>query len=331
MGYKLLIIILIAILATTPSIGQTTFDPMSIGVGARALGMGKAYVAVAENCDAIFTNPAGLGETDSFKFTSMSGKILEEVNYTLLGSVYPLGEKSAIGIGFVSSAVGNIELYDSAGVLSGRSSFENNLLFASYGKKLSEKISLGINLKYYYQKGSANSSGDGSGLNIDIGFLQRDLGWLSLGIVGQNILTSGKINYGNGEKQSLPSTLKVGTNMYILGQKFQAARIAPIDVRVMLDADLGLQSSEPNSTHIGVEISPSTNLTLRAGIDQDPKPGGAQNNFTSGVSLKYAGLGFHYAYHPYGEAADITHFFSISFDELGWPPEGPPDVFLGSR
>ena len=82
---------------------QTTFDPLSIGVGARALGMGKAYVAVAEDSDTIFTNPAGLGEIDNFQFTSMSGKIMEEVNYTLFGGVYPIGNKQAIGIGYVAA------------------------------------------------------------------------------------------------------------------------------------------------------------------------------------------------------------------------------------
>ena len=51
----------------TSASAQTTFDPLSIAVGARALGMGKAYVAVAEDGDTIFTNPAGLGEIDTFK------------------------------------------------------------------------------------------------------------------------------------------------------------------------------------------------------------------------------------------------------------------------
>ena len=80
------------------SFAQTTFDPLSIGVGARAMGMGKAYVAVAEDCDTIFTNPAGLGEIDAFQLSSMSGKIFDEVQYLQFGGVYPLGRKNAFGV-----------------------------------------------------------------------------------------------------------------------------------------------------------------------------------------------------------------------------------------
>ena len=44
-------------------------DPLYIGVGARPLGMGKAYVGYAEDGDALFTNPAGLGKIDNIKVT----------------------------------------------------------------------------------------------------------------------------------------------------------------------------------------------------------------------------------------------------------------------
>ena len=47
-------------------------DPMYIGVGARPLGMGKAFVAVAEDADGMFVNPAGLGSIHSPKMTSVA-------------------------------------------------------------------------------------------------------------------------------------------------------------------------------------------------------------------------------------------------------------------
>ena len=45
-------------------------DPMYIGVGARPLGMGKAYVAVAQDGETLFLNPAGLGRLNA-SLTSM--------------------------------------------------------------------------------------------------------------------------------------------------------------------------------------------------------------------------------------------------------------------
>jgi hypothetical protein len=328
----LLIVSLLIVNLAAPASAQTTFDPLSIGVGARALGMGKACAAVAEEGDTIFTNPAGLGEIDSFKFMSMSGSILEDVNYTVLGGVYPLGLRSAFGIGYAAATVSGIELRDSYGTLQTRSDFSNSVFLASYGRKLTEKLSLGVNFKYYSQDGSENDSGDGTGMNLDVGLLQKGLGWISLGVVGQNVLSSGKIQYKNGEKEDLPRIIKIGTRMYVMGEGFEAARVSDIELVANVDADVSLRGGIPTTLHAGIELSPDQSLTLRAGIDQDPKAGGIESNSTYGVSIKFAGIGFHYAYHAYTEfSRNATSFFSLSFDERGWPFEGIPDIFLGSR
>ena len=46
---------------------STALDPMYLGVGARPLGMGRSYVAVAEDADALLLNPAGLGRLDGVR------------------------------------------------------------------------------------------------------------------------------------------------------------------------------------------------------------------------------------------------------------------------
>jgi len=299
MGYKPLIIILIL---ATQSVAQNAFDPLSIGMGARALGMGKAYVAVAEDGDTIFTNPAGLGEIDSFKFSSMAGNLLEDVNYTVLGAVYPLGKQSAVGFGYVGSFTSGIEIRSRSGALSRKADFGSSVAFAGCGTKLGEKTSLGINLKYYFSDGTEINGGDGSGWNMDIGILQRGLSWLSLGLVGKN----------------LPQAVKAGARLYLLGSGFTAAFFSPLELSAAVDGEFNSQYPKSVMLHSGLELSPSPFLTLRVGLDQD--------NYTSGLSLKFAGLGFHYAYHP------SAQYFSITFDERGWSPEEEaPDVFLGCK
>ncbi len=325
-----LIKLLLILMLVTPVAAQTTFDPLSIGVGARALGMGKAYAAVAENSDAIFTNPAGLGEIDSFEFVSMSGQLLDEVNYTVLGGVYPIGDKSAFGLGYADASLGGVEVRDTNGVLLSTSNFSNRVLLTSYGRKVTEKLSFGLNLKFFNQDGGEVSRADGSGFNIDVGFLQKGLGWLSVGVVGRNLMSSSRIRFANGTTEELPVSVKVGTRMFLMGEKFESAFLSDYELIAAIDADLSLRASEPTTTHLGLEFSPNTFLTLRAGVDQDPVPGGLQNNLTYGLSLYWAGLGFHYAYHPYSEFVNnVTHYLSLSFDERGWPFEGLPDAFLG--
>ena len=219
---------------------------------------------------------------------------------------------------------------DSAGNFLANSDYSNSVFLFSFGRKLSEKFSLGANLKYFSQTGSAYNNGNGTGLNLDVGVLQSGLGWLSLGAVGQNLFSSGKISYKNGEEETFPLTLKVGAKMHILGQQFTAAVFSPTKLNIVLDADVRLQGTKPTTIHAGAEFSPSPLLALRAGVDQSPLPGGIQNNLTSGISLKLAGIGFHYAYHTYTEiSANSTHYFSLSFDDRGWPIEGPPEIILG--
>ena len=58
------------------SFGITLFQPgtagfqfLKLGVGARPVAMGSAYTAVADDANALFWNPAGLGITKSFQGT----------------------------------------------------------------------------------------------------------------------------------------------------------------------------------------------------------------------------------------------------------------------
>ena len=315
-----------------PALAQATYDPLTISVGARALGMGRAYVAVAEDGDAIFTNPAGLGEIDSFNFLTMSGSVLEDVQYSVLGAVFPLGDQTAWGMGYTVASVGGIELRDSSGALQGNADFGNSVFLVAFGKKMSEKFSIGTNVKIYSQYANLNKNGNGNGMNLDIGILQKGLGWLSLGIVGQNVISSGKIWYNNGSAAPLPLTIKVGSRMFLMGEEIESAFVAPLEVVAAADADLSLDATTPTTIHLGLEFSPNHLLTLRTGIDQDPVPGGVQSNTTLGLSLRFFGIGFHYAYHPYTETGGSnTNYFSIAFDERGWPPEMFPDAFLGDR
>ncbi|MFH1541580.1 MAG: PorV/PorQ family protein [bacterium] len=323
---KLFCRLIIFVLLISPVFAGTTFDPLSLSVGVRALGMGNAYVAVADKGDTIFTNPAGLGEVDSFHFTSMAGRVLEDVNYTVLGVNYPMGGKSAIGIGFASATITDIVRRNLAGEYQNKAQFNNSVFLVSMGRKFSDQFSLGMNIKYFAQDGTEDDRGDGTGANIDIGVLQKGTHWLSFGLVGQNIASSSKFSTGS-IKDDLPMSLKIGGKAHLLGQEFEAARLSPYRVIVAADANISLQSTDITTAHTGIELGFPHYLTVRLGVDQDQR----KRYLTSGISLKIAGVGFHYAYHPYGETGiSATHFFSLSFDERGFDPEEEPETFLGS-
>jgi hypothetical protein len=75
----------------------TGFTFMRIGVGARPVGMGGAYTAVADDANALFWNPAGLALGPGFRADVTMMKLLQSVSYTSAGLVAPLGHGLAAG------------------------------------------------------------------------------------------------------------------------------------------------------------------------------------------------------------------------------------------
>jgi len=84
----------------------TGFTFMRIGVGARPVGMGGAYTAVADDANALFWNPAGLALDPGFCADVTMMKLLQSVSYTSAGLVAPLGHGLAAGCagGYLSTS-----------------------------------------------------------------------------------------------------------------------------------------------------------------------------------------------------------------------------------
>jgi hypothetical protein len=296
-------------------------DPMTIGVGARALGMGKTYVAVAEDGDAMFMNPAGLARITSPKLSSMYTSLMGDVNYVVIGGAFPYGAKSAIGAGYIGSSVDGIPLTDSTGASLGTGRWGNNVMFLSYGTYLSElplmglkldrDVLLGASLKYFSVGGSGTSveAGSGNGLDIDLGALYPVNSYIMVGANLQNALPSSmaKITHTSGSTDTITRTLKVGTKITLIGDEGSALSVH--ESRKLygnIDYDYHFSAAQPNALHLGVEFWPTNNLALRVGMDdQDP---------TAGLGIRVSGVEFNYAYHPYsGIANDTTHYFSIGY------------------
>jgi hypothetical protein len=87
------------------SFGITLFQPgtagfqfLKLGVGARPVAMGSAYTAVADDANALFWNPAGLGMTESFQGTLMIMDLFQSVTYAGAGVTTPFGKFLSAGI-----------------------------------------------------------------------------------------------------------------------------------------------------------------------------------------------------------------------------------------
>lgn len=91
-----------------------------LGASARASGMGGAFVAIADDENAVFYNPAGLGWIDGINLSSLLGRQFETVSYGYLQFAIPF-----FGAGFLYLDSGAIDTEDltfhyisSAGIVS---------------------------------------------------------------------------------------------------------------------------------------------------------------------------------------------------------------------
>ncbi|MDP2989530.1 MAG: PorV/PorQ family protein, partial [Kiritimatiellota bacterium] len=289
---------------------------MAIGVGARALGMGKAYVGVAEDGDAIFMNPAGIARINNPKLASMYTSLMGDVNYVVVGGAYPTGNRSAVGLGWISASTGDITLTSVAGTVeAGKGTWGNNVLFLSYGTYLPQQllqrdVLVGANLKYYSVGGDGSStitSANGTGYGVDLSMLYPATNYLLVGANYQNAIGGKITNKTSGATDDLAQNLKLGTKITLLGREGEAAAVHNTrKLYANVDYDLAMNGSRANVLHLGTEFWPTSNLALRAGSDN--------NELTAGLGLRYSGIEFNYAYHPYaGINEDATHFFSIGY------------------
>lgn len=176
--YLLLIILIIPLnsLAGTPY----TYEFLKLGGGARALGMGGAFVAIADDATAGYWNPAGLALLKKKEVTFMANNIGNIGNpafgikhhYLTGGMPTKLG---GFGFSIIYLDVDDIirteaDKYGDIVKLGTFKDTETGFIF-SYGKEIfSDMLWVGISGKYIHHKLDTHT---GKGYGIDIGMLNN--------------------------------------------------------------------------------------------------------------------------------------------------------------
>lgn len=147
--------------------GACTFESQAafenVGIGAKPMGMGGAYTALADDTTAILWNPAGLADVS-----------IPQIGLSYL-ELYGLVGYSFIALAQPVASVGTI-----AASLSGSNDRDGNyqevVLNISLARQVVSNLNLGINLKYLSSKASMGEIkvGSGVGLAADFG-LRYDL------------------------------------------------------------------------------------------------------------------------------------------------------------
>jgi len=287
---------------------------LSTGVGARALGMGGAHVALVVDGTAAYWNPAGLSRLSRRQAALMhSERFSGIVTYNYLGYAQPYHQTEGVALSLIALGVGDIPITvledpgapigdDNRVIQRGSTSDLEAALFVSYGKQTGKGFDLGANAKII-RKGVADHSA--WGLGFDLAARTTLPGKILFGAMIQDVTTT-LLVWDTGQKESIIPTLKLGFARVFSIRNLRA------DITPAADADIRFANRQTAdefalgavtvNSHLGLEFSLERTLGLRVGLDS-----GA---LTAGAGLSLYGVQADYAYLSHTELGD-THRVSL--------------------
>lgn len=292
---------------------------MKIGVGARALGMGGAFVALANDATAAYWNPAGLVRMEQAELSFMHAEQFGDLaNHDYFGFAQPLtgDTRSAVGVSLIRFGVDGIletagHFVDANGdgeyqpgeqILTDDfrtgSDAEYGLLL-SYAREMSGRLSLGGNLKMLRQGLLDNTS---FGFGVDLGALYDLNGGLTVGARLADATTT-RISWDTGTKESVAPSLVLGLNWTRNVPGLSGRVTAGADFNRPMDGREEAAQAAGGDFQGGMEYWYNDAVAARVGADA--------GNLTAGAGLRYRGFGVDYAYLENADL-DATHRVSAS-------------------
>lgn len=165
-------------------------------VGARPLAMGGAFVAVADDANAVYWNPAGLTQVEGREITMMhTVNNRKVINYQDFFGFAQSIKNISIGINYIHS-IPNREYDEDPGVWWKKETYDQKWYGFSFATKLKENMSLGVTVKQYKEElkdeywykwsGYDKASATGNAIGIDLGYLYKIDEKVSIGLLVQD-------------------------------------------------------------------------------------------------------------------------------------------------
>jgi hypothetical protein len=308
---------------------------MAVGGGARALGMGGAFAAVANDASTVFWNPSGISGFDRRQALFMhSERFGQLVNYNFASFVMPTNllsqeREASFGFALIHLGVDDILITNNIPILNdnGNGILERDLgeqlaeydvallptesnndfaLFGTFAMK-TDYGRVGGTLKLLYS--DAIDGYSSTGIGLDLGFLHRDiLPQFDVGIKLQNI-TGTYISWSSGTNEFITPSVKLGTAYILKHPSLNGSVLLVADADFYFeDRRNGSQFWSGNTSadlHVGGELQFQERVMVRGGIDS--------GNPTAGAGVRFSFLGFDYAYLHHDDF-EATHRVSVLAD-----------------
>lgn len=306
-------------------LAQTGLKFLSVSLDPRATAMGDAVTSVFTGSTAMLYNPSIMGDLENeYNFSFGTTKWIADINYIYGTGAFNLfdGDYGVIGVSLVAvdygDFIGTVVAPNDNGYLEvGTFKPTAMSLGIGYANKLSEKFSVGGNVKYVRQSlGVAVVGYDDDGnrktddnsvdaLAFDFGILYHT-GYKSLdfGMCVRNF--SAELKYKD-EKFQLPLTFKLGVSMNL----FDFIDIDKNMHSFLLAVDAAHPRDYKEQLSFGAEYMFMNTFAIRGGYTFPTD----EQEFSAGVGIRHSILdlkfAIDYSYTPFGIFDDV-HRFSIN-------------------
>jgi len=264
------LLLVLSVAAMADGIGA--FSAFKNGIGARALAMGGAFVAVADDATAACWNPAGLAQLGDTRLAGMSTDLYGlGITHQYVGATTSFANLG-IGLGWERASIDG-QVVDGSGGLGASFTWTEQAIVGSLATNVMDIAMAGANVKYYLADSGLGDSA--SGFGFDLGLL------VSLGdmfVIGVNAmdLAGSTIEWDGGATDVVSGVYKAGLAMNLA------------DDMLVLAADVDFDGSALGDTHVGVEFNVIDELALRGGVVLTDNF--QEYYFTVGAGINVAGL-----------------------------------------
>ena len=339
----------------------TTAVPfLRLAADARTGGMGDIGVATTPDANSIFYNGAktifneskyGIGVTYAPMLTELD---IKSIYLLSLAGYYKLNDKEAVSLGVRYFSKGNLTFTDNIGNQTSQFKPSDIAIEAGYSRKLSNKLGLGLSVRYIHSKLADNTANpdykSGNAVAADLSLFYTVIKGWNFGVALTNL--GSKINYGGSAdtKSFIPANFAIGTaytksinkdnkisfgvevNKLLVPTPPDASNtddVAKYNNKSVIGSWFSSFGDAPDGFNeeikeyqlgVGGEYTYHDIFSLRAGYFTENKEKGDRNYLTLGAGLKYKFAGINFSYliptgnTSYSSALNNTIRFSLVFE-----------------
>jgi long-subunit fatty acid transport protein len=306
-------------------VGISAFQFLKLGVGARGIGLGETFVAIANDASALYWNPAGLVQFSDNQILVAHTEYVLDIKHEFLGAALHLSPSDAVGFAVTALRAQDQEITTEAQPLGTGQfySYGDFAVAATYSRKMTDQFSFGLTVRYIEETLDILKM---RGTVVDLGtYYWTGIGTSRFAVVvtnfGPDVAPTGQVTVFSGEQVtsfesfSPPTQFKIG---------FALDPVQSADQRVTASIELQHPNDNAENLHTGVEYCWNNLLSLRAGVRRTiGEPLLARDNttasdYTLGVGINASAavtnLRFDYAFAHFNDLGSVHRIsLGVSF------------------